>query len=196
MFVHDWKPRTLISALLFCIWFPVWDARIYIMIHSWWTWSRRKLTRGQQSCTDWRDGGFFSWFRHFQWSWGGIVGLRVQFPLRLVCSPNSSTCLAAVASSRPRARREREQCESVPLLPLVNSSLPCQAALSRRGSPPPHNRGPLKVKLVIILFTSATAGCQMERVAVKRRGWWIRFLLASHLLFANFFLRFAYLRRR
>lgn len=135
---------------------------------------------------------FFSWFRHFQWSWGvggggAIVGLRVQFPLRPVCSPNSCTSLAAVATSRPRARREREQCESVPLLPLVNSSLPCQASLSRRGSPPPHNRGPLKVKLVIILFTSATAGCQMERVAVKGRGWWIRFLLASHLLFANFF---------
>lgn len=44
----------------------------------------------------------------------------------LVCSPNSSTSLAAVATSRPRARREREQCESVPLLPVVNSSLSCQ----------------------------------------------------------------------
>lgn len=61
-------------------------------------------------------------------------------------------------------------CESVPLLPFVNSSFPCQASLSCRGSPPPHNRCPLKVKLVIIVFTSATAGCQMERVAVKRRG--------------------------
>lgn len=86
------------------------------------------------------DGGFLFMVQTLPAELGGggaIVGLRVQFPLRPVCSPNSSTSLAAVATSLPRARREREQCESVPLLPLVNSSLPCQASLSCRGSHPP-----------------------------------------------------------